>query len=183
MSWVTAPFTALAVMQLHADGKLDLQDQICNYVPDCPDYWDGITLHHLLTHTSGLADEIQPWGSEAEKPKTGLERVELIKGVAPYFQPGDQLRYSTNGYIILGAIIEIISGQSFDEFLKGRIFEPLGMANTSFEEAGIAVGYRPTGTKVPDPDMVFRYSAGGLYSTVEDLYVFDQALYGKILIS
>ncbi len=182
ISWVTAPFTAMAVMQLQADGKLDVQDQICQYIPECPDYWGGITLHHLLTHTSGVADEIKPWESEADKPKTGLERVELIKKVAPYFQPGEQLRYSGNGYIILGAIIEEVSGQPYDVFLEERIFEPLGMENSGYEGKSIAVGYRSTGTKVPNPDMLFRYSAGGLFSTVEDLYLWDQAFYGEKLV-
>lgn len=183
ISWLTAPFTAMAVMQLQADGKLDVGDQICDYIPDCPDYWDGITLHHLLTHTSGVADERQPWGGEVEKPETGLERVELIKGVAPYFQPGEKLRYSENGYIILGAIIEEVSGQPYDEYLNVHIFEPLGMENTGYEGNGLAVGYGPTGIKVPDPDILFRYSATGLFSTVEDLYIWDQALYGESLIS
>jgi len=183
ISWVTAPFTGMAVMKLQADGKLNVQDPICQYIPECPDYWDGITLHHLLTHTSGVADEIKPWEGEASKPRTGLERVELIKGVAPYFQPGEQLRYSGNGYIILGAIIEDVSGQPYEVFLKEQIFEPLGMENSGYEGSSIAVGYGPKGTKVPDPDILFRYSATGLYSTVEDLYLFDQALYGKRLIS
>jgi CubicO group peptidase (beta-lactamase class C family) len=182
ISWLTAPFTAMAVMQLQEDGKLDAQDEICEYISECPEYWNGITLHHLLTHTSGVADEKKTWESEAEKPKTGMERVELIKGVAPYFQPGEQLRYSINGYIILGAIIEQVSGQPYDEYLEAHIFGPLGMENTGFEGNGIAVGYGPTRIKVPDPDIIFRYSATGLYSTVEDLYLWDQALYGEELI-
>lgn len=183
VSWLTAPFTALAVMQLQADGKLDVGNQICDFIPDCPDYWQGITLHHLLTHTSGVADERQPWGGEVKIPDTGLERVELIKGVAPYFQSGEQLRYSENGYIILGAIIEATSGIPYDEYLQVHIFEPLGMENTGYEGENIALGYGPTGTKVPDPDILFRYSATGLFSTVEDLFLWDQALYGEKLIS
>jgi len=182
ISWLTAQFTSMAVTQLQADGKLDVQDNICEYIPDCPDYWGEITLHHLLTHTSGVADEKKPWESEADKPKTGLERVEYIKGVAPYFLPGEQLKYSENGYVILGAIIEEVSGQPYDEYLKVNIFEPLGMKNTGFKGENIAVGYGPTGTKVPEPDILFRYSATGLYSTVEDLYLWDQALYGEELL-
>ncbi len=181
--WVTMPFTAMAVMLLQADGNLDVQDPICRYIPECPDYWQGITLHHLLTHTSGVSDWIPSWGSEADKPTTGLERVELIKQKAPYFKPGEQFRYSENGYIILGFVIEKVSGQAYDEFLKEYIFEPLGMDNSGYEGNSVAVGYKATGIKAPIPDLLFRYSASGLYSSVEDLYLWDQALYGEQFIS
>ena len=181
--WVTMPFTAMAIMQLQADGRLDVQDSICQYLPDCPDYWQGITLHHLLTHTSGVSDWIQPWGGETDKPITGQERVELIKQKAPYFQSGEQLRYSGNGYVILGAIIERVSAQAYDEYLEMHIFEPLGMENSGYEGNGIAVGYKPTGDEAPIPDVLFRYSAGGLYSSVEDLFLWDQALYGEQLLA
>ena len=183
ISLVTMPFTATAIMQLQADGKLNVQDSICQYIPECPDCWKEITLHHLLTHTSGVSDSIQPWEYEAEKPTTGLERVDFIKQKAPYFQPGEQLRYSENGYVILGAIIERVSGQSYEEYLNVHIFEPLGMENSGYEENQIAVGYKPTGIEAPTPDVLFRYSAGGLYSTVEDLYLWDQALYGEQLLA
>jgi CubicO group peptidase (beta-lactamase class C family) len=174
--WVTMPFTALAVMQLQAAGNLDVQDSICRYIPDCPVHWQGITIHHLLTHTSGVSDTIHPWGSEEDIPTTGLERVELIKRGEPYFQAGDRLRYSSNGYLILGAIIEVISGQNYDEYLKQYIFHPSGMENSGYQGNSVAAGYKPDGSQAPALDLLFRYSAGGLYSTVEDLYLFDQAL-------
>ena len=183
INWLTMPFTAMAIMQLQADGKLEVGDSICQYIPDCPDYWQGITLHHLLNHTSGVSDWIQPWGGEVDKPTTGLERVELIKQKAPYFQPGEKLRYCENGYIILGAIIESVSGLSYDEYLKVHIFEPIKMENSGYEGNGVAVGYKPTGIEAPIPDMLFRYSASGLYSTVEDLYLWDQALYSEQLVA
>lgn len=181
--WLTMPFTAMAIMQLQADGKLDVQDAICQYIPECPDYWQDIMLHHLLTHTSGVSDTIQPWESEADKPTTGLERVEFIKQKAPYFQPGEQLRYCENGYVILGAIIESVSGQAYDDYLKANIFEPLGMENSGYEGNDIAVGFIPTGDEAPISDVLFRYAASGLYSTVEDLYLWDQALYGEALLA
>jgi CubicO group peptidase (beta-lactamase class C family) len=182
ISLLTMPFTALAVMQLQAEGKLDVQDEICRYIPNCPDYWQEITLHHLLTHTSGVSDWVQPWESEAEKPTTGLERVELIQGKRPYFKPGEELRYCENGYIILGAIIENVSGQTYEEYLSTSIFKPTGMENSGYGGNGIAVGHKPTGAQAPIPDMLFRYSASGLYSTVEDLYLWDQALHGEELL-
>jgi len=181
--WLTMPITATAIMQLQAEGKLDIRDSICKYISECPAYWQEITLHHLLTHTSGVSDWVESWGSEAEKPVTGLDRVELITQKAPYFQPGEQLRYSENGYVILGAIIEIVSGQAYDEYLKEHIFEPLGQNNSGYQGHNIAIGYKPSGEQAPMPDVLFRYSASGLYSTVEDLYLWDQALYSDQLIS
>ena len=89
-----------------------------------------------------------------------------------------KLEYSNNGYIILGAIIEIVSGQPYDQFLQQRIFDPLGMTNTGYEGAEIALGYDAWGRELPTPDLTFRYSAGGLYASVEDLYIWDQALHG-----
>jgi len=183
ISQVSMPFTAMAIMQLQEESKLDVQETICKYIPDCPDYWQWITIHHLLTHTSGVSDAIRPWGSEADKPKSGLERVELINHNAPYFQPGEKLRYSENGYVILGAISEEVSGQTYERYLDTHIFELLGMENSGYEGEKLAAGYSPTGTKVPNLDVLFGYSAGGLYSTVEDLYLWDQALYGDGLIS
>jgi len=177
--WITMPFTALAVMQLQADGQLDVGDSICHYISECPDFWQGITLHHLLTHTSGVSDWIQPWDREADTPSTGLERVAQIKQKVPYFESGEQFRYSENGYIILGAIIEEVSGGAYDEFLKERIFDPLGMGNSGYEGSDVARGYKNTGIEAPIPDLLFRYSASGLYASIEDLYLFDQALYGE----
>jgi CubicO group peptidase (beta-lactamase class C family) len=181
--WVTMPFTALAVMQLQESGKLEVHDSICHHIPECPGYWQGITLHHLLTHTSGVAEQIKPWRSEAGKPTTGLERVALIQHKAPNFQPGAQLRYSENGYIILGAIIEAVSGQPYPDYLRANILEPLGMDNTGYEGSGVVVGYGPPGVQAPPVDLLFRFSASGLYSSVEDLYLWDQALYGDRLLS
>ncbi len=181
--WLTMPFTAVAVLQLQAEGELEVQDSICRYLPDCPAYWQNITLHHLLTHTSGVSDWIQPWAAEADKPTTGLERVEQIRQQAPYFQPGAQFRYSENGYLILGAIIEVASGQPYDVYLQEHIFGPVGMENTGYQGGHIATGYDPAGRAAPVADVLFQYAAGGLYSTVEDLYLWDQALYGEQLLA
>jgi CubicO group peptidase (beta-lactamase class C family) len=112
-----------------------------------------------------------------------MERVELIKHEPPYFKPGEQLRYSENEYIILGAIIEDVSGQAYDDYLQAHIFEPLRMVNSGYQGSDIAVGYKPDGTEAPTPDLPFRYSASGLHSTVEDLYLWDQALYGEQILA
>jgi CubicO group peptidase (beta-lactamase class C family) len=180
--WITMQFTAMAILMLQSEGQLDVQDPICQYIPDCPEYWRGITIHHLLTHTSGLSDWVQPWDSVTDKPSTSLQLVTQLQHKPPYFEPGEGFRYSNNGYIVLGHIIEKASGQSYETFLQQRIFEPLGMVNSGYADNNVAVGYKAIGIKAPVPDLLFRYSASGLYSSVEDLYLWDQALYGEQLI-
>jgi CubicO group peptidase (beta-lactamase class C family) len=180
--WITMPFTAMAILMLQAEGKLHVRDAICQYIAECPDYWQGITIHHLLTHTSGLSDWIQPWDSTTGWPSTSGQLVAQLKGKPPTFGPGEQLRYCDNGYIVLGHILEQASGQSWETFLQQRIFDPLGMADSGYHGGGIAVGQRTIGTRAPEPDLLFRYSASGLYSTVEDLYLWDRALDGDQLI-
>ncbi len=182
IDWLTAPFTSLAVMMLYADGDLDLYDPICAYISDCPEYWQGISIHHLLTHTSGISDWIQPWDQDADRPETALEIVDQIKGKPPEFTAGEGFRYCTNGYLILGYIIEQVSGDPYEEFLNRRIFVPLGMTNTSLDSRNVAQGYNDGVGPVPLMDPLFRYSARGLYSTVEDLHRFDQALFSNELI-
>ncbi len=92
--WLTMPFTATAIMILQSDGLLDVQNPICLYIPNCPDYWQEITLHHLLTHTSGVSERIQPWDGLSDIPITGLQKIHQIRNEAPYFQPGEEFRYS-----------------------------------------------------------------------------------------
>jgi CubicO group peptidase (beta-lactamase class C family) len=189
LHWLTMPFTALAILMLEARGQLDVQDPICDYVADCPEYWQGLTIHHLLTHTSGLSDWSQPWRDESDRPANSAQLIDHFRGKPPYFGPGEDLRYSANGYIVLGHIIEQVSGQSYQAFLQQEVFEPLGMANSGYgHHDSMAVGYRPVGDgeqigeRAPVPDLLFRYSAGGLYSSVEDLFRWEQALHQEELI-
>lgn len=116
--WVTMPFTATAVIMLQAEGIIDVEDSICKYIPECPSFWQGISIHHLLTHTSGVSDWVQPWDEISGTPSTSLQLVEQIKGQPPYFEPGEEFRYSNNGYIVLGYIIEKASGMSYETFLQ-----------------------------------------------------------------
>ena len=175
--WITMPFTALAIILLQAEGQLSIENAICEYIPDCPTHWDGITIHHLLTHTAGISDWIQPWDSATDAPTNAAQLIENFKSESPYFEPGTDFRYSNNGYLILGHIIEAVSGQTYEAFLQQRIFEPAGMENTGLEGDDLAIGYRPDGSPAPPPDLLFRYSASGLYATVEDLYRWNQALH------
>ncbi len=183
IDWLTAPFTSLLIMMLYADGALDVHDPICLYISGCPAYWQGISIHHLLNHTAGVSDWIQPWDQEADRPEDSTGIVDQIKGNPPEFQAGEGFRYCANGYLLLGHIIEEVSGQPYEDFLRERIFEPLRMANTSLEGYDAAKGYNEGQGPVPAMDPLFRFSARGLFSSVEDLYLFDQALFAGELIA
>ncbi len=167
-------FTAMAIMLLQARGKLNVKDKLCAYVPNCPENWKPIALHHLLTHSSGLPGTIR-WLASPE------EMVADAKNKSLLFQPGEKFSYSDVGFDLLGKIIEKVSGQSYEVFLKQNIFEPLQMTGTGYDhlEADIAKGYsKGEGTQALAPMYPGGlYAAGAIYSTVEDLYRYDQALY------
>jgi CubicO group peptidase (beta-lactamase class C family) len=174
--WITMQFTATSILLLQQEGRLNVYDPICIYISDCPVYWKDITIHHLLTHTSGVSDWIQIWGSEAEKPSNSQELVDRITVKEPYFAPGDEFRYSNNGYIILGHIIVVVSGQTYEDFLEDNFLDPLDMTNTGLGNDGIAIGYSDSGVQVSVVDHLYRYSASGIHSSIEDLYIWIKAL-------
>ena len=187
-------FTAVAVMQLVQSGKLKLSDPLSKYLPDAPfPEKDRITIHHLLIHTSGLGDYL-----EHEKYLGTLSRIRKIIDVLPlvYDQmpqsaPGEKFSYSNSGYLLLGVIIEKVSGLSYSEYLQKHIFEPSGMIESGIFYENEVLPNRSIGyTKTWDDSYVSNVltapapcSAGGLSSTVEDLLKFDQALLGSTLLS
>lgn len=177
---VTKPFTALAILQLQAQGKLNVQDPICRYLTACPAAWQAITIHQLLTHTAGIPDieRLPEYAQLKTTPTTPAQTVALFQDKPLAFPPGTQWEYSSSGYILLGVIIEQVAGQSYEAFLQDHIFTLLGMNDTGYEHdsASLATGYA-NATTVADPiDMSMPFAAGGLYSTVEDLYRWAQAL-------
>lgn len=176
---LTKQFTAMAILMLQAQGKLNVQDGICSYLPACPPRWQPITIHQLLTHTSGIPNLTSLF--EYKNIRTlSLSPTELIARFSSKsldFRPGSKWSYSNSGYIVLGAIIERVSGQSYEAFLQEHVFTPLGMANTGYEHDAslLATGYTAFGTVADELNMSIPYAAGSLYSTVEDLYRWDQA--------
>ena len=184
---VTKQFTAMAIMMLQAQGKLDVQDPVCNYIPDCPTAWKAITLHHLLVHTSGIPNFTSrvDYANTQATPSSPEETIARFKDQPLDFHPSDEWRYSNSGYILLGYIIEQVSGQSYEAFLRQNIFEPLEMQNTGYDhdDGSLATGYANSTTEAEYIDMSIPYAAGALYSTVEDLYRWDQALYTEQLLS
>lgn len=182
---LTKQFTALAIMQLHEQKLLSLEDSLSRFIPDFL-HGNKITIHHLLTHMSGLNDnEIKK-----EQPmKEGV--VESLKNAPLDFEPGARYQYSNGGYIILTYLIEKISGISYEKFLEENIFKPSGMYNSGYDHGDTVLKNRAAGyvlnsdglKNAPYIDMSNPSGAGGLYSTVGDLNVWNYALYNAHLIS
>lgn len=187
---ITKQFTATSILQLEEQGKLSVNDDGCKYVPDCPETWKPITIHELLSHTSGIPSYTN--SPDFMKPKmmriplTPMEVLMLTKDKPLDFQPGEKWKYDNSGYIFLGVIIEKVSGETYADYLKKHIFGPLDMQDTGYDDSSAilknrAEGYRarPGGQfqNADYIDMSLPYAAGSLYSTTDDLYRWDRALY------
>jgi CubicO group peptidase (beta-lactamase class C family) len=186
---ITKQFTAMAVLILQTQGRLNVQELICLYLLECPDSWREITIHHLLTHMSGIPDltEFPDFKTFKATPSSPEKTIARFKDKPSDFQPGEKWHYSNSSYVLLGYIIEQVSGQSYEMFLQQNIFDPLHMTNTGYDhnDGSLATGYTGVDSnwdKPDDIDMTLPYAAGGLYSTVENLYRWDQALYTKQLV-
>ena len=189
---VTKQFTAMAVLMLMDRGQLSLDDRLTKFFPDFPAYGKAITVREMLTHTSGLLayEELLPAGRTTQlKDRDVLDL--LRQQDHTYFPPGSQYRYSNTEYAHLALIVEKVSGMSFAAFLKKNIFEPLGMGGTVAFEDGVstvanrAYGYSQKGSGFERTDQSLTSAVlgdGGVYSSVDDLYRWDQALYTSKLV-
>ena len=184
---LTKQFTATAIMQLRENGLLRLQDSICEYLQPCVEAWKPVTLHHLLSHTSGIAGyaDMPDPKTSAIPPWTAQQIAAQFRDKALEFVPGTQWKYSDWGYCLLGLVIERVTGRPYAQGLREQIFEPLGMHDTGYDEPQTILQQRANGYRLVDGrlenagyiNMAGPYSAGALYSTVEDLYKWDRALY------
>lgn len=186
---LTKQFTAAGIMLLQQEGKLNVQDSVCNFIEECPGAWQPITLHHLLTHTSGLPENfsIQDYMSLVLSRSPMKDGLEMLKTRPLQSVPGEKYQYSNVGYNALGFIIEQASGKTYEEYLREKIWAPLGMDDTGQDHEGLlikrrATGYASTSYKAQYLPIDLAAYAGGLYSTVEDLYKWDQALYTEQLL-
>ena len=195
-------FTGVAIAQLAEKGKLSFDDKVGKHLPDYPnrDVAEKVTIHHLLTHTSGLGSY---WNSRYEAVKDRLEKLgDFLPTFADEplaFQPGERFEYSNAGYIVLGLIVEKVSGESYADYVRRHIYEPAGMTATAFypkdqEVPNRAIGYQtlegPGGAPLaggPKPNTAglgrLGGSAGGGYSTAPDLLKFATALREHRLLS
>ena len=193
---ITKSFTAMAIMILEERGFLSVDDPICGYVTNCPDAWQAVTIHHLLTHTSGIpsyTDLLLEGQIDAElcQDHTTDQVIAFFDERPLDFPPGSRWHYNNSGYFLLGVIIENVSGQSYDVFVQDSILQPLGMIDTGYNYDHLIVENRASGysqdvfedINAPCWDVSTQYSAGGLYSTVGDLYTWDQAFYSNELVS
>ncbi len=190
---VTKQVTAVAVFMLMERGVLSLNDKITRFFPESPENWQKITVEHLLTHSSGLQSysDVKEWEKLAKEDVKPGQIVELIKYEKLLFSPGDHLYYSNSGYFLLGDILEKVTRQKYGDFIQEQIFKPLGMNNSYFGSHTKIIPGRVKGYKVDDGkyqnadyiSMTSPFSAGGLLSSVDDLAVFNEALYSGKLIS
>lgn len=191
---ITKQFTATAVMMLVEEGKLGLDDPITKYLDDLPEAWGGVTVRHLLNHTSGIKSytsvgDFQKLARTDYKPD---EILAMVRDVKVEFAPGEKWAYNNTGYYLLGLIIEKAGGKDYDDFLEERIFKPLGMERTRPNNPrmiikGRASGYGQVLGILGNRDPITpssSFSAGCLVSTVGDMAKWDRALReGKLLTS
>jgi CubicO group peptidase (beta-lactamase class C family) len=189
---MTKQFTASSILLLEERGKLSTDDYVKKYMPDAPAAWDKITVYNLLTHTSGIPSftSFSDYRTSEGTSTTPKALVDRFRDKPLEFQPGEKWNYSNSGYVLLGYLLERISGQTYADFVTENIFKPLGMKDSGYDSNSAVIPHRATGYS-PGPngpvnsgyiDMTIPYSAGALYSTTHDLLLWEQALYGgKVL--
>jgi D-alanyl-D-alanine carboxypeptidase len=183
---ITKQFTAVAILMLMEQGRLALQDPITRFLPDYPTHDHAITIEHLLTHTSGIRSytDMPEWPPLWRKDFTTQELIDFFKYQPMQSAPGKRWAYNNSGYHLLGAIIEQVSGQSYEQFVQQHIFEPLSMRQSYYDHPTRIIPKRVAGyQKEPDGyanaeylSMTQPYAAGALASTVDDLAQWDAAL-------
>jgi CubicO group peptidase (beta-lactamase class C family) len=191
---VTKQFTAASILLLQERGKLSVNDPVKKYMPDAPAAWDQITIFNLLTHTSGIPNftsfpdyaKLEPFAA------TPAELVARFRDKPLDFQPGEKWNYSNSGYVLLGYLLEKISGRSYEKFVQENIFSPLGMKDSGYDSNTAVIVHRASGYEWAPARNVFQnsgfvhmsipHAAGALYSTTEDLLRWEQGLFGgKVL--
>ncbi|KPV93787.1 putative penicillin-binding protein PbpX [Pseudoalteromonas sp. P1-9] len=195
ISSVTKQFTAMLILQLVEQRKINLNDKIIDHIPEYrADTGKKITIHQLLTHTSGLGNffHLQDFKRiEARNPYSVREFIKTLCSEDLLFEPGTQFKYSNAGYTILGHIIERVTKKTFEQILVEKIFNPIGMLNSGFNGQSRFITHRVNGYErtlagvkpAPFIDMSVPYSAGSIYSSVDDLLLWDRALANNTLLS
>ena len=190
----TKAFTAMSIMILKEQNKLKVTDHISKYISNYPN-GSKITIKHLLTHTSGIAEYTTDdffISGKARLNNSVTTIINMFKNKPMSFKPGTKFEYCNSNYVLLGAIIEKVSGKSYADFVNENIFTPLNMNDTGYSFNEEIVPNRVSGYYASENgdivnseyiDISAAYSAGGLHSTVEDLYKWDRALYTRTLVS
>jgi CubicO group peptidase (beta-lactamase class C family) len=190
---ITKQFTAACILLLEERGKLKTDDPVKTYLPDAPAAWDHVTIYNLLTHTSGIPSftDFPDYHSTEATPTTPEALVARFRDKPLEFQPGQDWKYSNSGYVLLGYLIEKITGQRYRDFLEENIFEPLGMQDSGYDSNSTVIPHHAAGyaqsrngpVEAGYIDMSIPFSAGSLYSTTHDLLRWQHALFGGNLLS
>jgi CubicO group peptidase (beta-lactamase class C family) len=188
---MTKQFTAIAILMLEEQGKLNVSDTISKFIPDYP-AGGKITIHHLLTHTSGIKDftKMKTLKDIAQKEMEPKMIVDFFKSEPVDFQPGEKFDYNNSGYVLLGYIIELISGGTYEDFIEKNIFQKLGMNNSQYATDRLIVPNRAYGYHKKEYGYVNKtsinfsvpYASGSLMSTAEDMLKWQNALNKNLLI-
>ncbi len=183
---ITKQFTAIAILQLMEQGKLDLQDDITKFIPDYPTHGHKITIEHLLTHTSGIKSytDMPEFGVMSRLDKKPEELISFFKNQPMEFAPGTKWNYNNSAYFLLGYIIEKISGKTYPEYVEQNFFKTLGMTNSYYGSDSKIIKNRAAAYSKNENEfvnaeplsMTLPYAAGSLQSTVDDLFKWNQAV-------
>ncbi|SMC90854.1 serine hydrolase domain-containing protein [Moheibacter sediminis] len=189
---MTKQFTAVAILMLEQQGKLNVNDPVSKYIADFPN-GNNITLHHLLNHTSGIKDftKMKSISDIAQKQMSPMEMVGFFKDEPVDFQPGEKFEYNNSGYVLLGYIIEAVSGKTYEEFIKEHIFDKAGMQNSFYATdrkiiKNRAYGYHQKADGYVNKTIInfsVPYASGSLMSTVDDMFKWQVALKGNLLLN
>jgi CubicO group peptidase (beta-lactamase class C family) len=192
---VTKQFTSAAVMQLVQEGKLALTDTIGQWVKDLPVAWRGVTVAHLLNHTSGIPSYTElgePWFKRWGEDMSAADLVALTADKKFDFADGSSWKYNNTGYVLLGMLVEARGGHAWHEEFSSRFFTPLGMSHTMYCDAGPVIPNRAAGYSRNEKDqwintrylsMTQPHAAGALCSTIGDLLTWNRALHGGKVVS
>ncbi|MEO0571780.1 MAG: serine hydrolase [Bacteroidota bacterium] len=190
---ITKQFTAIAILMLEEQGKLDITDDITKFIPDYPTHGKSISIHHLLNHTSGIKSytSMPSFMEKARVDMSPKELIDVFKNEPMDFDPGEQFLYNNSGYILLGHIIEVVTEDTYENFIQKNVFDPLGMENSYYGShkriiANRAYGYQKNGDTFVNADylsMTLPYAAGSLMSNVDDLLKWQLALNKYQLVS
>lgn len=188
---MTKQFTAVSILMLEEQGKLSVNDPVSKFIPDYPS-GTTITLHHLLTHTSGIKDftKMKTLGEISQKEMTPQQLVDFFKNEPADFQPGEKYDYNNSGYVLLGHIIELVSGVSYKDFIQKNIFDKAGMSNSGYATDRMIVKNRAYGYHEKEFGYVNKtsinysvpFASGALMSTAGDMLKWQTALSTNLLL-
>lgn len=190
---LTKQFTAVAILLMEERGQLELSDRLNLHMPDAPAAWDKISIFHLLNHTSGIPNytRFPDFAAFTTSAKTPEQQIAYFQDKPLEFKPGSNFEYNNSGYVLLGYLIEKITGQRYEDFIISQIFKPLSMNDSGYDNNADIIKSRASGYNIGDSgiknaeylDMSIPYSAGSLYSTTQDLFRWQKALFGGKILS